>query len=283
MERLKQEIWRNPERYHRALDELVYTTGLNPKDAVKSLIGAIDDLTKIYTGEKTPRRVGIERDATQIIHLIKDLQDKGSYTDTHEIADKIANIIESHIQDSLLKKAYKEAIMHYTQTHHQPPRDERYLDAVIEKERELEEKLRNVEHEGRKLTDIEVRRIGNLYRILMLLTPHPTLEETKRFYGRIAHRLKIRVGSEEFLPTHGPVTEDMATSFAAIRKAPPHEKEEIVKREIARFEPLLSTAPHIKEKVLSILATTHGPEVPMEKHNSFIRHLERTQIRRPIE
>ncbi len=283
IEQIKQAIWLNPQGYAPVLEQLAYATGMNQKDAVKALVGIIDDLAKIHTGEKTPRQVGIERDATQVIHTIKNLQDRGNYIDPYHLTQTLTNIIEQHIQDPLLREAYKQAIKHYQETTHQIPRNHEYLEKIMEKERELEEKLKQLTHGERKLTDTEAKRITMLYRTLMLLTPHPTLKETKQFYSQLAHKLKIRVGDEEFLPVHGPIAEDVATSYSAIRKAGPEEKEEVIKREIASFEPLFHTTPHIEKKVASILSTTFQPVVPREKHEEFIKHLERTQVRRPLE
>jgi len=77
----------------------------------------------------------------------------------------------------------------------------------------------------------------------MLLTLYFTLSETERFYSQPALGLKIRVGNEEFIPVHGPVAEYVATGYVAIRKMESEGKEEIVRREIAGFEPLSSTGP----------------------------------------
>ncbi len=283
MERIKEEIWRNPRRLLPAIDRLLYTTGLGEREALKALIGVIDDLAKIYAGEKTPRQVGIERDATQVIHLIRNLQDRGNYIDPYEVSERMRQIIETHIQDPLLRRAYLTALQHYQETHHKVPRNSEYLRGIIERERELEEKLRQLREGGERLSELEVRRIAMLYRTLMLLTPHPTLEETKRFYARLAQSLKVKVGGEEFLPVHGPIAEDVATSFREIRTAGPEEKEEVVRREIASYEPLLFITPHIEKKVNSILSKPHGKLIPLEEHEEFIRHLERTQVRRPLE
>lgn len=203
--------------------------------------------------------------------------------DPHTLTQTLTGTIEQHIQDPLLREAYRQAVQHYRETYHQVPRDQEYLQRIIEKEKELEEKLRQITHQGRRLTDTEVRRIASLYRTLMLLTPHSTLRETKQFYSQLAHRLKVRVGGEEFLPVHGPIAEDVATSYAAIRRAKPGEKEGVVRREIARFEPLFHTSPHIEKKVTSIPSTTYTPVVPREKHEEFVRHLERMKVRRPLE
>ena len=283
MEQVKQEIWNNPTRHAEVMDHLAYYTGTNQRDAAKALIGLIDDLTKIYTGEKTPRQVGIERDATQVLRLIQNLQDKEASIDPYQITATLNQIIQTHIQDPLLRKAYQTTIQHYQETIYQVPRNHQYLEKIIEKERELEQKLQELEENGEKLRDLEVKRIAMLYRTLMLLTPHPTLKETKQFYNQIAQRLKIRVGSEEFLPVHGPIAEDTATSFAAIRKAPPEEKEQVIRREIASFEPLLYAAPHVEKALTGILAKGHGKTIPLEEHQEFIKHLERTQMRRPLE
>jgi hypothetical protein len=256
---------------------------MNTKDTAKILVGILDDLTKIHTGEKTPRQVGIERDAIQVINTIKNLQDKGNHVDPYQLAQTLTNIIEQHIQDPLLREAYKKTIQHYLQTHTQIPRNTTYLEKIIEKERELEQKLEQLTHENRKLTKLETMRIANLYRMLMLLTPYPTLKETKRFYSQLAEKLKIKVENEAFLPVHGPVAEDVASSFAIIRKAKPEEKDEVVRREIASFEPLFQATPHIKEGILTVLATAHELIVPREKHERFIRHIERMQIRGVID
>ncbi len=183
---------------------------------------------------------------------LKNLEDKGNYLDPYEVAVKLEKAIREHIQDPLLREAYKTAIQHYLQTHPQIPRDQRYLQVILEKERELEEKLKALQHGENKLTNFEIKRIANLYRTLMLLTPHLTLQETKRFYKEfykdLAERMKIKVGNEELLPVHGPVAEDIATSYSSIRKAPSEERAEIVRREISEFEPLLYITPHIEKR-----------------------------------
>ncbi|BAA79237.2 hypothetical protein APE_0283.1 [Aeropyrum pernix K1] len=283
IERLKNEIWRNPDRFVPIVEELTYATGMNIKDAAKTLIGVLDDFAKIYSGEKSPRQAGIERDATQVLHVIKNLRDRGNYVDPYHVTETLINIIEQHIQDPLLREAYKRILEHYQRTHGEIPRDLRYLERVVEEERELEEKLKGLERENRKLSEGDIRRTAMLYRTLMLLTPHPSLEDIKRFYSRLAERLKVKVGEESFLPVHGPVAEDVASSFAAIRRAKPEERERVVRREISGFEPLFHAAPHIKEGVMSVLAATRSNIVSGEKHEEFIRHLERTQVRRPLE
>ena len=283
IEKVKQDIWRNPGKYQPIIDQLLYTTGLNTREAIKTLIGVIDDLARIHTGEKTPRQIGILRDATQILHTIRNLEGKNHYIDPYWITNTLTRIINENIQDPLLRKAYYTTIQHYQQTNHQIPRNQEYLEKIIEKERELEEKLRKLQEGEEKLDELEVKRIGNLYRILMLLTPHPTLEETKRFYNQIARQLTVKVGNEEFLPVHGPIAEDLATTYSRIRTAPPEKKEEIVRREIAKYEPVLFITPHIERGVNNILAKPYGKLIPMEEHEKFLTHLERTQMRRPIE
>ncbi|MEB2835908.1 MAG: hypothetical protein GSR80_000759 [Desulfurococcales archaeon] len=279
MERVKEEIWRNPTKYLRIADSLLYTTGLSEKEAIKALVGLIDDLAKIHAGEKTPRQIGIERDAAQVIQTIKNLPASTGHTDPYTIASRLREIIETHIQHPLLRNAYQTAIQHYLQTYYQLPRDEHYLEAIAREERRLEEKLKQLQHGEERLTDPEASRIAMLYRTLMLLTPHPTLEDTKKFYSRLAGNLKIRVGDEEFLPVHGPVAEDIATSFSAIRKAAPEERDEVARREIASYEPLLYAAPHIEKKVASILSKPYGRVIPEEEYEGLIRHLANIQVR----
>ncbi|MEB3851057.1 MAG: hypothetical protein LRS49_00550, partial [Desulfurococcales archaeon] len=80
-----------------------------------------------------------------------------------------------------------------------------------------------------------------------------------------------------------PIAEDTASAYSAIRKAPPEERNEIARKMIASFEPLFLAAPHVEKMVHTILATSRGALIPREKHENFIKHLERTQIRRALE
>ena len=283
IEQIKQAIWLNPQRYAPVLEQLAYATGMNQKDAVKALIGIIDDLAKVYTGEKSPRQVGIERDATQVYHTIKNLQDRGNYIDPYQLTQTLTNIIEQHIQDPLLREAYKQAIKHYQETHHLIPRSLDYLEKIMEKERELEEKLKQLAHGERKLTELETKRIAALYRTLMLLTPYPTLKETKRFYFQLVERIKIRVGNEKFIPVHGPVCSEVASAFQRIVIARQKEKDHVAKMEMAGFEPLFYTTPHLALKVESILSGIVGEVVPLETHQGFVVFVSRSQTRFPLE
>ena len=72
-------------------------------------------------------------------------------------------------------------------------------------------------------------------------------------------------------------------SFSRIRRAEPGKLQEVVREEISDFEPIFYAAPHIKERVFNMLQAEHtGGEraIPRERHEEFIRHLGRLQIRR---
>ena len=283
MEKIKEEVWRNRDHLQEVADEIVYASDTNTEDVAKAIVGLLHDLTLLYTGEKSLKELGIEREAIQIYHTIKNLKEKGRYIDSHELSQTLSNIIEQHVHNPLLKRAYIQAIQHFEDTHHQLPRDKNYLKAIIEKEKELEEKLAQLSEGDLKLAPQEIRHITSLYRALMLLTPYPTLTEIQQFYKDLTANMKVKVADKEFVPVHGPLAEDIASTFSIIRRKPREERAELISREIAGYEPTLYVVPHIEKKVESILSTTFTNVVPREKHEKFLKHIERAQTRRPIE
>ncbi|GEM_PF-3472527 len=275
MEHAKQEIWRNPDKYLPAAQKILATLGIGTQQAEKTLTGILDDLAKIYTGEKTIEELDAERDALQVLRTVKDLPGPGTHIDPYEVAARIRATIDNHIQDPLLRKAYHEVIDHYQATYHQIPRNREYLKELIRRERELEERLQQLTHEDRKLTKTQIRRLSNLYRMLNLLTTHPTLHEMRRFYHQLFQDRRIRVESEEFLPVHGPLITTLAEDFGELRRTPEKEYREKAVSIVASYEPLLYTGPLIEKEACSIVAGSPAPIIPMEEHRKFIESLGR--------
>ncbi len=281
VERIKQEIWRNPEKYHEVFTDLAYVKGLNPDLSRKALVGLIHDLAQIYVGRKSLAELDLERDATQIYYTIRNLQDLGNYVDPSIVARRLREIIETHIQDEDMRKAYLEALNHYVQTQPDIPRNERFLEALLEREKELEQRLTNM-----KLPHVETVRVRSFYRALLLTTAEPSLSDLKRLYSKILPELTVRIDSEEFIPQHGTVATIVATIFTGIREAGEN-VENLARKEASKFESLSYAEPYIEKEILNLLAIEH-PEgtstiIPREKHEKFIKHLEKLQTRKPIE
>ena len=162
------------------------------------------------------------------------------------------------------------------------PHTPRFIRGLIERERELAARLSSLEHEGLRLSGTQIARLLNLYRTLTLLTTHETLADMKRFYERMFSKRRIRAGDEEFTPVHGPIITSMVDDFRLLREV--RDEEEYGRRaeEIAAgYEPLLFIGGYLRMEVARVL-NTEEKEIPRERHEAFIRNVERIQMRRPL-
>ena len=246
---------------------------------VMALAGIVKDLADIYTGEKSIGEVDAERDALQVYHTIKGLEDKGGEIDPQDAAEELRKTVNTHIQDEKLREAYNTVIDHYLQTHHRLRGESgaRYLQALLEEERSLGRKLA-----GKGLTETQIARLRNLYRMLNLLTARSTLGGLKRFHSEIAREARVKAGGREFVPVHGPLVTALADDYSDYRRASGEKRKLLARAIAATYEPLLMTGPYIEKKVAKILDETRWTEkIPVRKHKEFMRALERMQVRRP--
>ncbi len=136
--------------------DLAYTRGINPNLARKTLVGLIHDLAQIYAGKKSLAELDLERDAVQVLYIIKSLEDLGNYVESSMVTRRLREIIETNIRDGEMRRAYLEAINYYLQTQPDIPRSKEFLETLLERERELEQRLIDT-----KLPRVEIDRVKN--------------------------------------------------------------------------------------------------------------------------
>jgi len=219
-----------------------------------------------------------------VFHVVRGLEDKGRYLDSHQVAQQVEQAIYAHVRGPLVREAYRAAVEHYALTAPLMPGGEQFLRALEERERELEEKLRRLEYDGEKLGSVEARSALAMYRALTLIAPRPTLGEIRELYEQLIPLIRINVGEEGFIPVHGPVGADMTAAFNAIAAAGGEEWRAVAEREMSRLELRLYMSLYLEKIIDTVLEAswTREPVVPVESHRKLISYLERARTRIPI-
>ena len=270
MDQLIRHVRENPGRYARAVEELTHLHGANPGHLAEVLAGILRDYRDLYTGERGPRSLDLDRDALQLHRLLRQLPPGDEERDPGRVAGELRRVIEENIQDEETRNAYLQAIQHYEKTYTQTPRDPReFRQWLLEKKKELGEKLGDID------PDLK-RSITNFYGILTMLSVGDSLRELKDFYEKYAEKIKKELGFE---PQHGPIAVDLVRAFGDIR-----EKKEDWLKEAKKKASFYTYAKGImldaEKTALDIIGSEESlGRVPREKEELFTRRLKKLQYR----
>ena len=271
MDQLISHIRGNPDRYARAMEELTHIRRANPGYLAEVLAGMLRDYRDLYSGERDPRSLDLDRDALQLHRLLRELPAGDEERDPGRLAMELRRVIEENIQDEETRKAYLQVLEHYGKTYTQAPRDpQKFRQWLTGKERELEDRLGEADPDLR-------RAMGNLYRILAMLSVGDSLRELKSFYNKYAEMVKKELG---YYPQHGPIATDLARAFGDIREKKGEDWLREAKKKAALFKSTTGNILEARETALDIAGSEESlGRVPREKEELFTRRLKKLQHR----
>ncbi len=282
VERAKLEVWGGERRHGAVVSGMAPALGLGWDDGRVVLTGMLDDLARLYTGEKSVALLEAERDALQVYSVLESLGDKGLSLDPYSASEKLRGLVERSIRDPVLAGFYGEVVDYYQATLHELPRGGGLVEWLLGKEEMLVERLMGLK-DGSVLGCSQARGLRRLYRLLVLLTVDETIEGMRMFYRDMAGGWSVRVaGGGGFRPVHGHVVLRLVEDYGLLRRAEGEAYRDAVLRVASAYESLFYSAFITGVELRSALSTGGGDYVGAGVHEGLLQALAAAQARCPF-